>query len=192
MCQLRAACSPLQTARFQADDIFARLSGWTDAQVAGRTSLLATVKAYGAYAALFMGETFCAVAFDGGPEQPPTAALTLAETKFTEAITLAQQAGDNDILNLARVGLARTKLDLKKYAEAATVAALVPAGYVKNADRGTESTRRYNKYFQFATSLGAYTVATAYRNTGDPRMPVARQSRCLQSRHRVVDHLQVR
>ena len=166
----------LQTARFQAEDIFARLSGWTDAQVPGRQSLMATVKAYGGFPYLFMGETFCQVAFDG--KAPSTLAEggkpahVLAETKFTEAIALAQTAGNTDILNLARVGLARAKLDLKKYAEAAAVAALIPAGYVKMADRGTESSRRWNKLFYFMSQNGYYVVAQAFRNSPDPRIVV--------------------
>ncbi len=165
--------TPLQTARFQAEDVFARLSGWTDAQVAGRQSLMAQVKTSGAYAITFMGETFCSVAFDGGAAQTPGATLAQAETKFTEAIQLATTAANTDVLNLARVGLARVQLDLKKYAAAAATAALVPADYVKLADRGTESTRRHNKLFLLSTSLGAFTVDTSFRNSGDPRMPVA-------------------
>lgn len=171
----------LHTARFQAEDIFTRLSGWTDAQVPGRASLMATVKTYNGFPYLFMGETFCSVSFDKGAKQdqitPGTttrtgsAALVLAETKFTEAIALAQTAGNTDMLNLARVGLARTKLDLKKYAEAAAVAALVPLNYVKMADRGTESSRRYNKIFFFMTANGYHTVSQAYRNL-DPRLKV--------------------
>ena len=118
----------LNTARFQSEDIFKRLSKWTDAQVSGRTSLLAQVRAYGGYAYTFLGETFCQVAFDGGPAQDPSAALTIAEQRFTEAITLAQTAGNTDILNLAQVGLARVRLDLKKYPEAATADQPVPVG----------------------------------------------------------------
>src|SRR5262249_38058633 len=106
---------PMQTARFQAENIYNHLKGWTDTQVANRSALMATVRTYGAYVYAFMGETFCAVSFDRGPKQDPTAALALAEQQFAEAITLAQQAGNTDILNLATVGLARTKMDLKKW-----------------------------------------------------------------------------
>src|SRR5437879_3785110 len=94
---------PMHTARFQSEDVYNRLNAWTDAQVANRTSFLATVRAYGAYIYTFMGETFCAVSFDKGQRQPPSAALTLADQRFGDAITLAQQAADDDILNLARV-----------------------------------------------------------------------------------------
>lgn len=163
----------LHTARFQSEDIYNRLSGWTDAQVAGRAGLMATVRAYGGYAYLLMGEGFCEVAFDGGARQPKAVALTTAETKLGEAVTLATTAGNADMLNLARVGLARVKLDLKKYAEAAAAAQLVPEGYSKTVDRGAESPRRWNKLWRLADQIGAYTVATAYRDMGDPRVLVA-------------------
>jgi hypothetical protein len=159
----------LHTARFQAEDVFAKLSNWTDAEVSGRGSLMAQVRTYGAYAYLMMGEGFCQVAFDGGAPQPPTAALAKAEAQFAEAITLATSANNTDMLNLARVGLARTKMDLKKWAEAATAAASVAAGYNKNADRGQESNRRWNKLWRLAEQVGAYTVATALRGLADPR-----------------------
>ncbi len=162
----------LGTARFQSEDIFAKLSGWTDAQVPGRAGLMAQVRAYGAYSYLLMGETFCRVAFDGKADEPPAAALAKAEAQFAEAITLATTAGNTDMLNLARVGLARTKMDLKKWTEAAATAALVPVAYNKNADRGTEAPRRYNKFFFFMTDGGFFTAAAALRNTGDPRYKV--------------------
>src|SRR6185436_11961605 len=80
----------LHTARFQAEDVSKKLEGWTDAQVAGRASLQAQAKIYGAYAYLLMGEGFCQVAFDGGAVSPPSAALTIAETRFTEGLAFAQ------------------------------------------------------------------------------------------------------
>jgi hypothetical protein len=156
---------PLHTARFQSEDVYSRLAAWTDAEVPGRTNLMAQVRAYGAFAYVLMGEGFCKVAFDGGPEQPTTAALTKAEQHFTEAITLAGQAGNADIQNLARVGLARARMDLKKWAEAATAAAAVSPGYVKNVDRGQETARRWNDLYRLAEQQGAYTVACGLRPT---------------------------
>ncbi|MEO6443816.1 MAG: RagB/SusD family nutrient uptake outer membrane protein [Gemmatimonadaceae bacterium] len=163
----------LHTARLQAEDAIKRLNGWTDAQVAGRTLLLAQAKTYAAYTYTLLGEGFCEVAFDGGPRQPPSAALVAAETRFAEAIILATTAGNTDMLNLARVGMARTKMDLKKWSDAATVASQVAAGYNKNVDRGQESPRRWNKLYRLAEQVGAYTVATAYRDMNDPRVLVA-------------------
>ena len=163
----------LHTARLQAEDAVKKLTEWTDAQVPARSSLLAQAKAYSAYSYLLLGEGFCEVAFDGAAKEPPTAALTAAESRFAEAITLATTAGNTDILNLARVGMARTKMDLKKWGEAASFAEQVAAGYSKNVDRGQESARRWNKLWRLAEQTGAYTVATAYRDMNDPRVLVA-------------------
>jgi hypothetical protein len=162
----------LHTARFQAEEIAKKLEGWTDQQVPNRASLLAQVKIYGAYAYLLMGEGFCQVAFDGGPAQPPSGALERAETRFTEGLALAQQANNTDMLNLGRVGMARVKMDLKKWSEAAQFASQVAAAYNKNVERGEQSTRRWNKLWQLAQQQGAYTVATAYRTMNDPRVMV--------------------
>ena len=162
----------LHTARFQAEDVGKKLEGWTDAQVASRASLQAQAKIYGAYAYLMMGEGFCQVAFDGGPVSPPSAALTLAETRFSEGLAFATTANNTDMMDLARVGTARVKMDLKKWGEAATFAGQVTAGYSKNADRGQESARRWNKLWRLAEQTGAYTVATAYRTMNDPRVNV--------------------
>jgi len=162
----------LHTARFQSEEASKKLAGWTDQQVTGRASLQAQAKVYGAYSYLLMGEGFCQVAFDGAAVQPPTAALTLAETKFGEGIAFAQASSNTDMLNLARVGMARTKMDLKKWAEAVTFASQVPPTYTKNVDRGQESNRRWNKLWRLAEQQGAYTVATTYRNMNDPRVPV--------------------
>ena len=163
----------LHTARFQAEDVAAKLNGWTDQQVPGRASLMAQAKVYGAYAYLLLGEGFCQVAFDGGPVEPPTAALTAAETRFADGLTLSQQANNADMLDLARVGMARVKMDLKKWIEAEQFASQVTAGYTKNVGRGLESARRWNKLWRLAEQQGAYTVATAYRTMNDPRVLVA-------------------
>ncbi len=167
----------LHTARVQARDAFERLSQWSDAEVAGRLGLMATVKAYGAYTYALFGETFCTVSYDGGSAVAPDSSLALAQAAFVEAIALAQQAGNADIANLARVGLARTQLDRKQYAAAAATAVLVPPAFVRNASRGNETPRRYNKLFSIATQSGAFTVDTSYRNTGDPRLPVENANR---------------
>lgn len=171
----------LHTARFQAEQVYEQLEGWTDQQVSAtnpllRTSMKATVRAYGAYALTLMGETFCKVAFDGGPEQDPKVALDSAEIKFNEAITLATAAGNTDIRDMARMGLARVKMDLKKWGEAATLAAQIPTTFTKLATREAGGiSRRYNKLFYWASETGWYTVATAYRDmaTTDPRVKVA-------------------
>lgn len=163
----------LNTARYQSETVADLLEGWTDTEVPNRASLRAQVRAYGAYSYLLMGEGFCSVSFDGGPEQPKEAALAIAETQFVEAITLAQAGNNTDILNMARVGQARVKMDLKKWAEAATAAQSVTAGYNRNVTRAADNTRRYNKLFRLAQEVAAFVISTPYRTMNDPRVLVA-------------------
>ena len=167
----------LHTARFQTEDVLTKLNTWTDAQVSAtnpnlRKDLLAQAKIYGAYTYLLFGEGFCRVSYDGAAPVDPLASLALAETKFTEGIAMATAAGNATMLDLARVGMARTKMDLKKWSEAATFAGQVSPGFTKTADRGQESSRRWNKLWRLAEQIGAYTVAPAYRTMGDPRVNV--------------------
>ena len=165
---------PLQTARFQAEDIFRRMSGWSDDKasskyVPNRKSFLATLRAYGGYPYLLMGETFCSVAFSGGDKQVPKVALDSAVKVFQEAIALAADPKDSVAKNLALVGLARASMDLKDWPKAATAAAQVASWFTINADRGNESDRRWNKIVYFATQLGGWTVADTFRTLNDPR-----------------------
>jgi hypothetical protein len=96
------------------------------------------------YALVLLGESSCSAAIDGGPELTPVQVLTEAESRFTKAITAAQAANNTDILNMARVGRARARVDLKKFADAKTDASLVPDNYVHNATYSQAIARREN------------------------------------------------
>ncbi|GBD31625.1 hypothetical protein HRbin33_00584 [bacterium HR33] len=160
---------PLHTARFQAKDVFERLNRFDPAKVPDKVKLQATVRAYGAFAILAIGEGFCEATIDGGPLMTPAQVLAEAEKWFTEAIDLASQAGDADILNMARVGRARVRVDLKKWSEVIPDASAVPPGYVKNATRDTNRQRRWNYLFEYLVSTaGGFnrhgSVANHFRN----------------------------
>jgi len=171
--------TPLQTARFQAEDIFKRLEGFTDAQVPGRIALEAQVRAYGAFALVALAEGFCQMALDGGPLMTPRDVLALAEQRFTEAIDLAAQANNQDIENMARVGRARVRLDLENFTGTIADASQVPAGYVKYATRDQSDLRRYDALCENITCPQGRnaTVAPNYRavtwaGVADPRVAV--------------------
>jgi len=175
----------LQTARFQAENVFQRLDAFSESEVPDRTSKMATVSAYAGYAYTLFGEGFCQVRFDGGPIQEPLAALQTAEERFTRAIDLAGQSGNQDALNMAYVGRARARLDMGDAAGAASDAANVPDGYVKMATRDGPSPavqRRWNKgEYQFA-EFGHVTIAPDWRDlqwkgVADPRVPVVNTGR---------------
>ena len=76
----------------------------------------------------------CEMTMDNGPKMTRAQVFAVAEERFTDAITRATAVNDQSILNMARVGRARARLDLKKLPEAAADAILVPAGFVRNAE----------------------------------------------------------
>jgi hypothetical protein len=166
----------LSAARWLADELLRQLDGWTEAQVPNRAKLIARTAAYSGYNYVILGETMCTGAVDIGPELTKAQLFALAEAKFSQAITGAQ-GGDADVLNMALVGRARTRLDLGNAAGAAADAQLVPVGFVINATYSGADPRRENPVFDFVNRDGGFTVGPVYRDfrfagVPDPRVPV--------------------
>jgi hypothetical protein len=176
-----------------ADNVRRLLEGWTDQQVSGRQTLLATAAAYEAYSMVLFGEGFCATVFshfnpDGtvayGTEITAQQAIDSAIARFDQAIQVATAVGSSadQILNLARVGRARAKLDKGDLPGARADAALVPAGFVYYVTASGVSDRRKNRVWTDNGFVGApgpnaainsgSSVGTPYRNLNDPRVPV--------------------
>lgn len=99
----------------------------------------------------------------------------MAEERFTLAIGHAQPAGNHAILNMARVGRARARLNLGKGAEAAADARLVPEGFVHNATFSDVAARRRNSMSVTTHEQLNWSVHFAYHNlevdgVPDPRV----------------------
>jgi hypothetical protein len=181
-CQNLGVYTPVNTARFSADQALARLDGWTDQEVANRQRLIATAAAFAGYSMLLLAEGFCSGVIQGGPELQPAAIFDSAEVRFTRAIAAAQAAGDQQLLNLARVGRARSRIDRGNRAGAAEDAALVPLAFVYNAVGDANADRRSNRIFAQNGAGTLTTVAAAYRNLTvagqpDPRVRVVNGNR---------------
>src|SRR5881392_1163044 len=140
--------TPLQTARFSALNVRSLLEGWTDAQVPGRDSLIATMQAYEGYSLVLLGEGFCSMVVSTldanrqivyGGEIQRDSVFKLAAAAFTPAFS---GAGGSDATNLARVGRARAYTDLGQVTLAAADAQLVDAGYVQYVTASSINTRR--------------------------------------------------
>jgi len=178
------AYTPLQTARFQANDVLKRLQEWTDEQAkVPLAPLRARVAVFGAYAYTLLGEGFCAMRLDKETSiKTPADVLTIAKAKFDAALTLVNAmpagAARTELLNLVYVGRARVRLDLKDAAGAAADAALVTPGFEFFVTRSVDAQTRWNDAFASMSEQGHSSVDPQYRNLTvggkpDPRVQVA-------------------
>jgi len=176
--------TPLQTARFQSDDVLKRLTAWTDEQAkVPLAPLRARVAVFGGYAYTLLGEGFCAMRLDEEKSiKTPAEVLAIAKSKFDAALPLVNAMPDGtaktELLNLLYVGRARTLLDLKDKAGAAADAALVAPGFEFFVTRSVDATTRYNDAWYWMSELGNSSVDPQYRNLTvggkpDPRVQVA-------------------
>jgi starch-binding outer membrane protein, SusD/RagB family len=169
--------TPLQKARFSAEDAKRRLEGWTDAQVPERMLKIATVAAYAGYARTLLGEAFCEMAIDLGPLVTPTEVLQSAEQRFTEAITAARTASSSEFENMAMVGRARVRLDLGDKAGARADAQAIPQGFKKTTTHSSADQYRYNRIYQHNYVDAFISVSNEFLNlqfggVPDPRVRV--------------------
>ena len=175
--QTPALYTPLSVARFDADKILKELQGWTDAQVTGRTGLIAKAAVYAGYGLELLGESMCSAAIDLGPEMTRLQLFVAAEDRFTTAITAAQAANDTLMLNAARVGRARSRRNQNKLPEARSDAILVSNNFVLNATYSATITRRENlvwtqMYRGFFSSVDPSYRGVTWQSVADPRVNV--------------------
>lgn len=188
----------LSVARASADTILARLQEWTDPEMApgvNRTQLVGQAAAYAGYSLVLLGEGMCSAAINVGPELTPEQLFGEAQTRFNTAITAATTANDTITLRLARLGLARTLLNLAfvgtpdnpndpnptLVAEAGTLAAQIPAGFAVNAVAlATGTARQQNIVFAHSGGTGSTNFSSVdptfdslkFAGVPDPRVPV--------------------
>jgi hypothetical protein len=173
--------TPVSVARFVADDVLRKLETYTDAQVANRQVLIATAADYAGYGLILLGEGFCTAAIDGGAELTPAQLFTEAEARFTRAITAAGTTNAS-LLNMARVGRARARLNLGKRPEALADAKAVTAGFRVDALSSALTPRSENRVNRLLNTSANLSVDPAYRNltfagVADPRVPVTSAGR---------------
>lgn len=99
--------------------------------------------------------------------------------RFEHAMNVAEAAEDDEALNLARVGMARTLLNQGDYTGAAAVAADVPDDFVYEIEHSANSTSENNGVFIYSNNSGRYGVPDEEGGNGlpwisadDPRAPV--------------------
>lgn len=170
----------LSTARYSADHTHQILSGFTDAEVPNRAVLMATMSAYAGYSLVLLGEAMCAASVDVGPKLSRAELMTMAEQRFTAAISEAGSVGtaaSANVVNLARVGRARARINLSstnasKAAEAAADALLVPDGFVWNASYVSTTVTSSNYVFYWINEQQRASIEGPFQIVGDPRVKV--------------------
>jgi len=181
ICEAIGVYSPISTARWTADNALRHLEGWTDTQVPNRHQLMAQAALNAGFSLIMLGEAFCSAAVDLSAEETPAQLFAQAEDRFTKAIAAATASGDNNLLNAAYVGRARSRIDRNDKAGAAADAARVPIDFVFLSDGG-DAGRQQNRVFEQNNKSLAVSVAPTYRNvvygtTADPRVNVKNEGR---------------
>ncbi|HEX5435733.1 MAG TPA: hypothetical protein VFW98_01140 [Gemmatimonadaceae bacterium] len=137
-----------------------------------KSQLAAQAYLYGGFADRLFGELACQVTIDSGPPQPNTVEFDRAIGKFTNAITIGQAAGADNIVTAAYAGRASVRAWKGDWAGAADDAAKVPVDFeydaILNAAANNENTLAYETHARFEYTIWNTLYANHY---GDPRVP---------------------
>jgi hypothetical protein len=163
----------LQESYFIATDALRRFSS---PGVTAAPTLVAQANIWAGYAMRILGENWCEVVISGGPLQPTSAAFTLAEKHFTDALAVAGITAVQQ--QQAWAGRAQVRMAVKNWAGAAADAALVPITFRLQVtpDASIEPARNYAGYYNDNTPYRVFTMKHTffedyYTQTGDPRVP---------------------
>ena len=146
---------------------------------------LARAALFAGFAYVHIAEAFCTGAVDGGPLLETDELLGRATELFALAIDVgtaastrapaSSQVEARDIAMAARVGRARAKLQLGLRAEALADAQAVPAEFqfqVWYSDDAANAGRLANTIWVFTSGRSILSIAPAFRNLQDTRVPV--------------------
>lgn len=158
--------SSLSTARASAERV---VTGLQHTPGAAANPDLARAALFAGYSYLLMAENFCLGAADGGPPLAPADLLQRAVHFFSLALGIEESA-------LGRVGRARARLQAGDRGAARDDALRVPVGFsysLAYSDDPGQRARLGNTIWFATRARGALSVAPAFRNLRDPRVPVA-------------------
>jgi hypothetical protein len=143
-------------------------------------TLAAKILLWAGYANRLLGENMCDAVINGGGKQAYTVYLTRADSELTDALAIATAAQVTKFSNAALAARAAVRLDLGRYADAATDANAIPDNFVFAMSYFTTDQDQYNRIF-WATANQPYRAHTVwntvydqyYTDTKDPRVPWA-------------------
>jgi len=142
------------------DDLF-------DAAGEGNSAERSLLSSIAGFSYVLFGEVYCegvpysSIALDGTVTHgsPSTRAETWSRAIDSFDRAIAQAAGDEDAVNLARVGKARVLLNQGNYAAAGAEAAAVPDDFVYHIEHSTSSASENNGVFIYSINTGRYGVS---------------------------------
>jgi hypothetical protein len=181
----------LSVARGSADTLISRLKVWTQAELppgTNRERLIAQAYVYAGYSILLLGEGMCSAAINVGPALTPAQLFAEADIRFDSAVVYAaavtpNTAADVALGQFARIGRARTAINLADYTGAAADAALIPSTFATvNTANDAINARNQNTIFFHINNSSFSTVDPSYRGLtvggiADPRVAVTDQNR---------------
>lgn len=167
--------SGISTAIVSAGKVIDVLQGASDA---ASNIDLARVELVAGYSFEFMAEDFCVGTARGGPALDSAAMLDSAQLHFSNAIAIGTANGSADGLafaNAALVGRARSELQEGNKTAALADAQQVPDAFeydIQYFNDNANLTRVGNQLWARTFGRGSISVAPAYRDLDDPRVPV--------------------
>ncbi len=153
---------PLSRTRWFAEYVLGLLNEWTDADVPGRTEMIAEVAMYAGYTYTLFAESMCElVVVENGPVVTPAEAFGVAVERFDQS---AAAGASGDLLNAVRVGKARAQLNLGQTSAAAGTASAVPEGFEWLLPFSSAENVTKNTQWRFNVDTNAATIAEPYRD----------------------------
>src|SRR5690606_317359 len=175
---------PLHTARVQASNAINTIGQADEATAPAKRFLIGKAHAYRGYAVQLLSEAFCELTFDAGPLETREQGFQRAVDDFTTALEFLSQVTSGpdaeeaaELVNMARVGRARARLNLGDGPGAIADAEAVEEGFVRYADRTPTSAQTQNLIYD-ETRDNSIAVAASYHNlevdgVPDPRVQVS-------------------
>jgi hypothetical protein len=171
----------LQRARGTADELIAKIETALGARATNSVDL-AKAYAYAGYSYLLVADFLCEAPINISAPKSQADLYAMAAERFDKAIQIATAAAANatstDILRLAKVGLARTRLNQNQKPAAITAATGVPATFEAwvryNADAGDWQVYNFLHWFagyRYAGELDLALDPAQYTAVTDPRIP---------------------
>lgn len=133
-------------ARFTAEDGVRRIrevlgDGFASSEMAARALL------WVGYSNRLLGANFCKAVVDGGPAQPNDEHFSRAEAAFTEALQIAQNAGNAELENAALAGRASVNVHQGDWPDAVADAEQVPIDFEYAISYFGDAQEQYNRIY---------------------------------------------